>query len=114
MNDHLSNQICKFCLNEHETKQTILFRLRSNVDDNDEVQVVVDTYVTPSTPVGQSGTFGGLEPPVSTITNDFTMPLSDYKWNQIVELQLSDGRKVLNRFFFDSNKISFEISLDNS
>jgi hypothetical protein len=50
--------------------------------------------VTPSTPIIQSGTFGGIEPPVTTVTSDFKMPVLVSKWNQIIELQLSDGRKV--------------------
>ncbi len=74
-----------------------MFRLKSTVDDNDEPKVVVDTYLAQLTPVTQSGTFGALEPAVSTIASDFTVPLTDFKWNQIVELEISDGRKV---FFF--------------
>ncbi len=66
-----------------------MFRLKSTSEGEDESQSVVDIYVSPSTPIGQSGTFGALEPSVSTIANDFIVPLSDYKWNQIVELQLS-------------------------
>ncbi len=72
-----------------------MFRLKSTVDDNDELKVVVDTYLSPSTSVTQSGTFGALEPADSTIASDFTVPLTDFKWNQIVELEISDGRKVL-------------------
>jgi hypothetical protein len=54
----------------------------------------VDTYVTPVTPTGQPGTFGAIEPAMAHVTSDFTIPLSEYKWNQVVELQLPDGKKV--------------------
>ncbi len=36
-----------------------------------------------------------IESPVMpAITSDLNIPLSKYKWNQIDELQLSDGEKV--------------------
>ena len=54
----------------------------------------VDTYVTPVTPVCQPGTFGAIEPANTHVTSDFTVPPSEYKWNQIIELQLPDGKKV--------------------
>ncbi len=79
-------------------KQRILFRLKSTDGEIEESKLVVDTYLSPSTPVGQSGTFGALEPSVTTTASDFTVPTTDFKWNQIVELQLSDGRKVSNLF----------------
>ena len=31
---------------------------------------------------------------MAQLTSDFTIPLSEYKWNQTVELQLPDGKKV--------------------
>ncbi len=30
----------------------------------------------------------------SPVTTNFNIPLSEYKWNQIVELQLSNDKKV--------------------
>ncbi len=68
-----------------------MFRLKLSCDES---QSSVDVYVTPSTPLGPSGTFGVLEPAFSTPSSDYTIPSTDYKWNQIVELQLSDGKKV--------------------
>jgi hypothetical protein len=46
------------------------------------------------TPIYQPGAFGAIEPAIAHVSSDFTVPLSEYKWNQIVELQLSDGKKV--------------------
>ncbi|CAF1275673.1 unnamed protein product [Adineta ricciae] len=68
--------------------------LKVNSTD-DPSQLDVDTYVTPATPICQPGTFGAIEPAVTHGTSDFTIPLSDYKWNQIVELQLPDGKKMV-------------------
>lgn len=69
------------------------FRLRLSVID-DSSRSDVDTYLTPITPICQPGTFGAIEPAMAHVTGDFTIPSSDYKWNQIVELQLPDGKKV--------------------
>jgi hypothetical protein len=55
----------------------------------------VDIYITPVTPISQTGTFGAIEPAITHLASDFTIPLSEYKWNQVVELQLPDGKKVL-------------------
>jgi len=44
-----------------------------------------------------------MEPAITPVTSDFTIPPSEYKWNQIIELQLSDGKKVL---FKNKNKIN--------
>jgi hypothetical protein len=70
------------------------FRIKSSFDKDDQSQLAIDILVTPSTPTVQSGTFGALEPPVSPIKSDFTIPLLNPQWNQVVELQLSDGNKV--------------------
>ncbi len=67
--------------------------MKANTTD-DQTQLDVDTYVTPITPTCQPGTFGAIEPAMAHVTSDFTIPLSEYKWNQIVELQLPDGKKV--------------------
>jgi len=56
--------------------------------------------LTPSTSIVQSGTFGAIEPPVTTVTSDFKMPVLVSQWNQIIELQLPDGRKVCLFFSF--------------
>ncbi|CAF0831896.1 unnamed protein product [Rotaria sp. Silwood1] len=65
----------------------------SSTDDQSSFHV--DTYVTPATPLTQPGTFGAIEPAVTNITTDFTMPSFEYKWNQIVELQLPDRKKMI-------------------
>ena len=70
-----------------------IIRLKLTSDD-DESQPAVDTFITPLTPVALEGGFGALEPPVSPVIKDFIIPLSDYKWNQIVEIQLSNDKKV--------------------
>ena len=64
----------------------------SNTDD--ATAAVIDSFITPSTPVTQPGSFGAIEPAISAVASDFTIPLSEYKWNQVVEIQLSDGKKV--------------------
>jgi len=75
------------------------FRLKSNSDDDDdEPQSAIDTSVTPSTPIVQSGTLGAIEPSVTTVKSDFIMPVIDPKWNETVEIQLPDGRKVFFLF----------------
>jgi hypothetical protein len=43
--------------------------------------------------------------PVPMMLGDFTIPLSPDKWNQVVELQLPDGKKVFGFFFISLNKI---------
>ena len=73
-------------------------RLKVNSTD-DLSQLDVDTYVTPATPICQPGTFGAIEPAVTHGTSDFTVPSPDYKWNQIVELQLPDGKKVRSKSY---------------
>jgi hypothetical protein len=74
---------------------------------DDQCPPAVDTYVTPATPVPQSGTFGAIEPAMSHVMSDFTIPLSEYKWNQVVELQLPDGKKVLVQNEKENNSISY-------
>ena len=64
------------------------------INTEDESQSAIDLYITPSTPVAQAGTFGAIEPPMSAVPSDFTVPVTEYKWNQIDEIQLSNGKKV--------------------
>ena len=64
------------------------------MNDNDEPESAVDTYVTPSTPIGQSGTFGAIEPADTTVSDNFTIPVTDPKWNQVVEVELPEDKKV--------------------
>ena len=64
----------------------------SSTDDQSTPEI--DIYVTPVTPIYQPGQFGAIEPAMARVSNDFTIPLSEYKWNQIVEIQLPDGKKV--------------------
>ena len=71
----------------------MFFSLKINLTD-EQAASEVDMYITPATPIYQPGTFGAIEPAVSHVGSDFTIPLSEYKWNQIVELQLPDGKKV--------------------
>jgi hypothetical protein len=43
----------------------------------------------------QSSSSETSEPRTTTaVTSNFNIPLSDYKWNKIDELQLSDNKKV--------------------
>jgi hypothetical protein len=56
----------------------------------------MDTNFSPLTSFGQSSSFRAFEPAVTPLTSDFTIPLSDYQWNKIVELQLPNGKKVFN------------------
>ncbi|CAF4434062.1 unnamed protein product, partial [Adineta steineri] len=72
----------------------IYFRLKVNSND-DQPQHEVDTYVTPITPTCQPGTFGAIEPTMAEVSSDFIIPQSEYKWNQIIELQLPDGKKMI-------------------
>ena len=53
-----------------------------------------EAYVLPLTPIYQPDQFGAIEPATGHVTSDFEMPLSEYKWNQIVDLELPDGKKV--------------------
>jgi hypothetical protein len=62
---------------------------------SDEISIAIeDPFVPPSTPIIQTGGFAALEPSVNVLTSDLNIPLSDYKWNQVVEFQLPDGKKV--------------------
>lgn len=54
----------------------------------------IDTYITPVTPISQPGTFGAIEPAMTNIGPGFTVPSYEYKWNQVVEVQLPDRKKV--------------------
>ncbi|CAF3750600.1 unnamed protein product [Rotaria sordida] len=47
----------------------------------DELQPALDTIIEP--------------PLMSLSSNDFIIPASEYKWNQVVELQLPDGKKMV-------------------
>ena len=69
------------------------FRLKLNLT-NPPPQVNVEAYISPVTPISQTGTLGAVEPAMSHMNSDLIVPLSDYKWNQIVEIQLADGKKV--------------------
>ncbi|CAF2382653.1 unnamed protein product [Rotaria sp. Silwood2] len=61
-------------------------------DDEDESPVGDDTNATPSVPLDQSDLYESIEEPV---TNDIIIPFTDFKWNQTVELQLSNGNKII-------------------
>jgi len=61
---------------------------------DDSTTADTDPFVLPATPIYQPGTFGAIEPAISHVQSDIVIPAGDYKWNQIVELQLADGKKV--------------------
>ena len=96
MNDLSSNLICasSLFLSSRWISENVSFRLRLSLNTDDPSASEVDSFITPSTPVAQSGSFGLIEPTMSVMASDFTIPVSEYKWNQIVELQLPDGKKV--------------------
>jgi hypothetical protein len=73
----------------------IIFRLKINTTD-EQTTTDVNVFVLPATPIYQPGTFGAIEPAIIHVDADFTIPISEYKWNQIVELQLPDGKKVFD------------------
>ena len=72
-------------------------RLKAITDGNEDSQPATDIFITPSTPVPQLNAFGNLEPSTNVVVSDVTIPLSEYKWNQIIELELPDGKKVRSR-----------------
>ena len=75
--------------------------MKSNAESDDNgAEPGVDTNVPPSSPTGHGGTFGAIEPSLIAVPSDFTLPSADYKWNQIIELSLPDGRKVGNSMFY--------------
>ena len=73
-----------------------MFRLKSSSGEEDQSESTIDALPTPSATFVPGGIFGALEPAVSpTTTSQFTIPALESKWNQVVEYQLSDGKKVL-------------------
>jgi hypothetical protein len=69
------------------------------INTTDETPLTdIDVFVLPATPIYQPGTFGAIEPAMTHVSADFIIPLSEYKWNQIAELQLPDGKKVFFLF----------------
>lgn len=68
-------------------------RLKLNTGDDTEESEMED-YITPSTPILHPGTLGAVEPSMTQTTIELNIPLTEYKWNQIVEIQLPDGKKV--------------------
>ena len=77
-------------------KEWILFRLNSSSQDKkgDQSEPTIDISIPPQTPILQTGVFESFEPPASPRTSQFTVPTSDPIWNNVVEYQLSDGKKV--------------------
>ncbi|CAF2034690.1 unnamed protein product [Rotaria magnacalcarata] len=69
-----------------------LLRLSSTDDLSSSI---IDIYAAPATPINQPGTFGAIEPAMTNITSDFTIPVIEYKWNQTVEVQLPDRKKMI-------------------
>ena len=62
---------------------------------DDQSESVVDTSFTPVTTENQLNSFEGIEASViDPVSNNLLMAISGYKWNQIEELHLPDGRKV--------------------
>lgn len=82
--------------NERTYVEPNLIKSNRNEDDNEgEATSTTDTFLPPPTPIGQLGTFGALEATIPPIPVDINIPLSDYKWNQVSEVQLPDGKKML-------------------
>ncbi|CAF3687580.1 unnamed protein product [Rotaria sp. Silwood1] len=79
--------------------------LKTTSDDDDHVTltdeyenespVIADTDATSSVPITQPDLYEAIETPATTVTNDIIIPFTDFKWNQIVELQLSNGNKII-------------------
>ncbi|CAF4398176.1 unnamed protein product [Rotaria socialis] len=69
--------------------------LKSSFDSDDESQLAAEATVITPTSLFQPDLFGAVGPQVTTVTNDFTIPFTDNKWNQTIEMQLSDGRKII-------------------
>ena len=80
-----------FIMNWNGHKNNLRLKISST---DDQSQSDVDTYITPITPISQPGTFGAIEPAMAPVTANFIIPQSEYKWNQIVEIQLPNGKKV--------------------
>ena len=98
MNGHLLNRICEFYLEEKFSKQEKLSRLKSNFDkkDNDQSGILINLLPIPSTSLPKTGIFPLLEPSVSITTSQFAALPLDFKWNQKMEYQLPDGKKVFS------------------
>ena len=61
---------------------------------DDSTSSDVDAFATPIVSACQPGIFGVIESSMATINDDFLIPSFEYKWNQVVEIQLPDGKKV--------------------
>ncbi|CAF2382637.1 unnamed protein product [Rotaria sp. Silwood2] len=64
-------------------------------DDGDGRQMTDGKTAVSLGPINQPDLFGAIEAPVAIVTSDINIPSTDFKWNQIVELQLSDGKKII-------------------
>ncbi|CAF1938498.1 unnamed protein product [Rotaria magnacalcarata] len=69
--------------------------LKSSLDSDDESKLAAEATVITPTSLFQPGLFEAIDPQVTTVTNNLTVPFTDNKWNQTIEMQLSDGRKVI-------------------
>ena len=58
----------------------------------EENLLTIDNSIT--VPINQPDLFGAIEAPITPVTNNITIPFTDFKWNQISELQLPNGKKV--------------------
>ena len=97
MNDRLSNRICKLIRFPIRSTDGQSFHCRLKLRATDDAgEAEIDDFISPSTPLVHPGTFGAVEPAMNQTIGDVNIPLSDYKWNQIVEIQLPDGKKVRN------------------
>ncbi|CAF1217287.1 unnamed protein product [Rotaria sordida] len=61
-------------------------------DYEDELPVNGDTNATSSVPLTQPDVYEAVE---TSVTDDIIIPFTDFKWNQIVEMQLSNGNKII-------------------
>lgn len=97
MNDHLSNRICMFSLFQRKfIGRCTWSRIKSYSNEREENQKeqADETSTVPPTPIVHSGIFGSFEMSTSPIGRQFTVPVLDSKWNQVVEYQLPNGKKV--------------------
>ncbi|CAF0774571.1 unnamed protein product [Rotaria sordida] len=72
--------------------------LESSSDENvedDELQMTAEPSPVLPAPLIQPDLFGAIEAPVTTVPIDINIPFKDFKWNQVVELELPDGKKIV-------------------
>ncbi|CAF4428057.1 unnamed protein product, partial [Rotaria socialis] len=89
------------CFKESERPFVEPELLKSTSDDSrtattgeyEENLLTIDNSIT--VPINQPDLFGAIEAPITPVTNNITIPFTDFKWNQISELQLPNGKKII-------------------